>query len=201
MTIDFWDVFDTPSGGYPATLPPPLGHGAVPLNILTEYSAVIWVGNNYDGDLTLWNSSPVFLYVKFGGNLLLMTREAKSFISEEFRQYLGITWADAASSTFIQNCISVYTGLTSISVNDSTNTYVDVFLTTLATTESKLLYKETQTFSGERGLGVWKRPSAGGEFRQTGGQVVLLAFRPYRVSTQNLKTNVEYILHTFFGVQ
>ena len=28
--IDFWDNFGAPAGGYPATLPAPLGHGAVP---------------------------------------------------------------------------------------------------------------------------------------------------------------------------
>jgi hypothetical protein len=31
--IDFWDHFDAPEGGYPPTLPAPLGHGPVPSEI------------------------------------------------------------------------------------------------------------------------------------------------------------------------
>ncbi|MCU0645182.1 MAG: M1 family metallopeptidase, partial [bacterium] len=49
--ISFWDCFSIPMGGYPATLPSPLGHGKVPADILGKFSTIIWVGNNYDGDL------------------------------------------------------------------------------------------------------------------------------------------------------
>jgi hypothetical protein len=34
LPIAFWDCFDTPSGGYPSTLPAPLGHGRVPSSVL-----------------------------------------------------------------------------------------------------------------------------------------------------------------------
>jgi hypothetical protein len=51
--ITFWDSFETPVGGYPAVLPEPLGHGAVPPDTLSQFSTVIWVGNNYQGSRCL----------------------------------------------------------------------------------------------------------------------------------------------------
>ena len=63
-----------PSGGYPATLPAPLGHGAVPADVLGQYSAVVWVGNNYNGDLADWQETPIPSYLEAGGNVLLLCR-------------------------------------------------------------------------------------------------------------------------------
>ncbi|KPK95808.1 hypothetical protein AMJ80_03450 [bacterium SM23_31] len=196
-TVDFWDVFEEPSGGYPGTLPAPLGHGAVPMSVLGGYSAVIWIGNNYAGDLEPWRETPIFTYIEFGGNLLIMTREAQDFIEGEFKDYLGVNWGEVR--TEINNCIAVYPGLLNIAVN-SNHTYVDVFHTSLLDDESTLIFKETQSFFGERGLGVWKKPAAGGRFRIDGGQVVLLTIRPYRVNAVHLRANVEFILSNFFNI-
>lgn len=195
--IDFWDVFDEPSGGYPSTLPAPIGHGAVPMSVLGGYSSVIWIGNNYAGDLAPWQETPIFTYIKFGGNLLLMTREAQDFIDGEFKNYLGLSWGEVRAE--IHNCIAVYPGLTNIYIN-SGHTFVDVFHTTLLDDESTLLFKETQSFLGERGLGVWKKPAAGGRFRADGGQVVFIAMRPYRVNLVQLRSNVEFILSNFLNI-
>ena len=49
--ISFWDCFDPPYEGYPGTLPAPLGHGRIPSDIFGQFSTLIWVGNNYQGDL------------------------------------------------------------------------------------------------------------------------------------------------------
>jgi len=80
-TFDFWDNFSTPSGGYPAALPAPLGHGAVPPEVMGRYRVVIWVGNNYNGDLASWQSSPVLSYLRAGGNVLLMSRYGDQFLA------------------------------------------------------------------------------------------------------------------------
>ncbi|MFC1554744.1 lamin tail domain-containing protein, partial [candidate division KSB1 bacterium] len=192
LDIDFWDVFETPSGGYPLSLPAPLGHGEVPFEILGDYSTVIWIGNSYEGDLEIWKESPIFGYVKFGGNLILMTRRAGDFISEKFREYIGITWAE--TDVEISNCIANYPGLTNIIVN-SNNTYNDIFTANISDSESRLLFVETASFGSPRGLGVWKQPAGGGTYNQQGGQVVLLMFRPYRVNSGNLSQNIEYIVN------
>ncbi|MAF26286.1 MAG: M1 family metallopeptidase [Gemmatimonadota bacterium] len=76
--ITFWDTFAEPASGYPAILPTPAGHGAVPADLLGNYSAVIWVGNHYQGDLADWQETPVLSYLEAGGNVLLMSRRRRN---------------------------------------------------------------------------------------------------------------------------
>jgi len=122
-----------------------------------------------------------------------MTRRAQYFIDEEFREYLGITWGDREIS--ITNCTAAYAGLQDIGLT-GTQSYVDVFSTTLTSGESTLLFRN----NASQGLGVWKKPAGGGVFNPAGGQVVLLGFRPYRVNTTQLRNNVEFILDSLFNI-
>ena len=144
----------------------------------------------------------IFQYVKLGGNLLLLTRQGQDFIDEEFKQYLGIQWREETVNT-INNCIAVYPGLQDITVlpyNASGHTLVAVFSTLLTDTDSQILFEETASFSYDRGLGVWKKPSTGGQYRADGGQVVFISGRPYRMEPSELKFNVEYILSNFLNI-
>ncbi len=194
--ISFWDCFDPPSGGYPANLPTPSGHGRVPGDFLGQFSTLIWVGNNAQGDLAPWQDTSILAYLQAGGNVLLMTRSGRSFITPELMQYLGIYWEEEYFNT-ISNCLAEYPGLISIPLtgNQSANA---VFDTTLANSESRLLFKETSSFALPRGLGVWRKPAAGGEFRSDGGQFVFISGRPYRYDPDVLSSNVEFILENFF---
>ena len=194
--IDFWDCFDTPSAGYPGTLPAPKGHGIVPTEILGQYSTVIWVGNDYDGDLAIWQQTPMLDYVRLGGNLILLTRRGQNFINENFREYIGIEWRENQENA-ISNCMSVYPGLENITIfpfDASGHTLVAVFNTDITESETTLLFKETISFSAHRGLGVWKKPLAGGRYRADGGQVVFLSGRPYKMDSANLKQTITFIL-------
>ena len=199
--ITFWDCFNETGLGYPTNLPPPLGHGPVPPDTIQQFSTVIWVGNNYNGDISRWNDTPVYSYLTVGGNLLLMTRRGQDFINDALRNYLGITWREAAYNT-LNNCVSTHPGLVNMSRiggDPSTQTYCAVFDTSLATSESTLLLKETSSFSTHRGLGVWREPAAGGTHRSDGAQFVFLSGRPYRWDHDELRSNVEYILGGLFG--
>ncbi|MBD3222755.1 hypothetical protein GF314_16110, partial [bacterium] len=49
QSFAFWDNFPAPAGGYVDELPEPLGHGAVPADVIGRFSSVVWVGNNYAG--------------------------------------------------------------------------------------------------------------------------------------------------------
>ena len=86
--IDFWDHFAAPAAGYPATLPAPLGHGAVPPNVLGHYRNVIWVGNNFNGDLDSWVQTPILSYLRAGGNVLLLSRQGDVFLTEIGRAHV-----------------------------------------------------------------------------------------------------------------
>ncbi len=191
--ITFWDCFAEPGGGYPANLPAPIGHDAVPASILGGYSTVIWVGNNYNGDLAMWAETPIQSYLEVGGNLLLMTRMGKSFLDGDLTGNLGVTWAEEAAS--LGNCVAVAAGLVNIPFI-GTQSWNDVYLTGVGA-ESTLLFNDTAGFSGARGTGVWASPTGGGSFRDTGGQCVHIAGRPYRMNHSVLRKNVEYIIENY----
>jgi len=191
--ITFWDVFPEPGGGYPANLPAPIGHDAVPADILGGFSTVIWIGNNYNGDLAKWAETPIGSYLEAGGNLLLMTRLSKAFLDGDLTDYLGVTWEEEAAG--LGNCVAMAQGLVDIPFI-GTQSWNDVYLTGVGS-ESTLLFTDTAGFSSVRGTGVWASPAGGGAFRDTGGQLVHLAGRPYRMNHDVLRKNVEFILENY----
>jgi len=193
--IDFWDCFAEPGAGYPASLPAPLGHGTVPAEFLGGYSTVIWVGNNYSGDLPRWAATPITSYLETGGNVLLMTRRARSFVEGDLTGYLGVTWAEADAT--LGNYIAQIPGLTDQAfIGDQS--WNDVFYIDIQS-QSTLLFTDTVNFSQTRGLGVWADPGGVGTFRAEGGQFVLLDGRPYCMDHASLRSNVEFILSTYLG--
>jgi aminopeptidase N len=194
--ISFWDCFEETSLGYPDNLPTPLGHGYIPSDSLKQFSTVVWVGNNYNGDLTEWFDTSILSYLNAGGNVLLMTRYGQSFVTEPMRQYLGITWRESGAT--LDDCVAAYPGLSDMDKIGTQNTCA-TFDTALATGESEILFEETLTFSTHRGVGVWRKPASGGTDRTDGAQLVFLSGRPYRWNHDQLRANVEFILGGLFG--
>jgi aminopeptidase N len=192
--ITFWDTFSEPAGGYPANLPEPLGHGSVPGGILGFYSTLIWVGNDYNGDLPKWQETPILSYLEAGGNVLLMTRRGSQFLDTDLLTYLGVTWSNTNAN--LGNCVSAYPGLVDMPLT-GTQSYSDVFYTSVGA-RSTLLLKDTVGFSGERGIGVHAQPAGGGTHRPEGGRFVYIAGRPYRYNHAALRANVEFILSSLF---
>jgi hypothetical protein len=194
--ISFWDLFAPPTGGYPASLPVPLGtNKAVPADTLKQFSAVVWVGNNFNGDLEKWVSAPLLDYMNAGGNVLLLTRMGQDFLYSSLADYMGLTWAGNKWST-----LSTYVSQHPSLVNQTftgVQSYNAVFDTSFAGGETELLFKSNST-SGLLGSGAWKKPAAGGLLRPDGAQMVFLSGRPYRMEHTNLRANVETILSDFF---
>jgi len=196
--FSFWDTFSTPSGGYPAALPTPLGHGSVPGDVIGQFSTIVWVGNDYNGDLVDWFETPIENYLELGGNVLLMTRRAHNFVDASLTEYLRITWAEGASGgQELGDCTAVYPGLVDMSFLGTQN-YVDVFYTNVGS-ESTLLFTDTSGFSGVRGIGVIAEPADGGVLRPDGAKFSLLCARPYRLEHATCRANVDFILTNFFG--
>ena len=195
--ISFWDIFGEPAGGYPAGLPTPLGHGSLPLDTLKDFSSVVWVGNNYGGDLSAWYGVPVLSYLKAGGNLLLLTRMGQDFVYDALRSYLGIQWAEEKENTTRQ-ATSVYTGLVNMA-RYGTQSYNAVFDTSTVEDKSTTLFVQLSIFPTVRGLGVWSNPPEGGTLRQNGGQFVFISGRPYRYDHASIMSNCDYILTNLFN--
>jgi len=187
LEISFWDCFDEPAGGYPSTLPEPLGHGRVPAAELGTFETVIWVGNNYQGDLDAWINTSILPYLQAGGNVLLMTRQGGSFLDESLQNYLGITILDEGT---LYDCISQHPDLTDIG-RIGTQSYCAYFDPTLGHETSALLYQAEQGFNPDYGIGAIRVPDEGGRF-------AFLSGRPYRWVHADLAANVETIVGTLF---
>jgi hypothetical protein len=194
-TIEFWDNFAAPSGGYPATLPTPLGHGAVPADLLGHYRVVVWVGNNYNGDLPMWQSTPILSYLRAGGDVLLMTRQGDQFLGDSLRTYLGINWTN--TSTTLNDCIATRPGYVNQSLL-STQSLCSVFDTVRTTSESQLLFKVSSGFTPNRGIGALRIPAGGMGRRPIGGRLAFLSGRPYRWNHAQLQANVSNLLANGF---
>jgi hypothetical protein len=188
-SIAFWDLFDTPTGGYPSTLPAPLGHGAVDPAVMGQYSTVIWIGNNYSGDLNLWFQSPNLSYLQAGGNLLFMSRMAQDFFIDQLRDYLGVEWT--AASRQLYTATAQYPGLETMS-RYGTNSYNATFDIGALGPETTLLFTE-DSYTPDAGIGAW-RTNPG-----DGGELVFLSGRPYRWNRTLLRGNCELILTELLG--
>ncbi len=193
--VDFWDNFDAPAGGYPAALPAPLGHGAVPAEVLGHYRNVVWVGNNFNGDLASWQDTPALSYLRAGGNLLLMSRMGDSFLGDSLRAYLGVNWAIVSAT--IADCIATRPGLTNLTPI-GTQSLVAVFDTVLASPESELLFRVSSGFTPSRGIGAVRKPAGGAGLRPHGGRFAFLSGRPYRWDHTQLQGDVTAILTNWF---
>jgi hypothetical protein len=194
-TIDFWDVFGTPSGGYPSTLPTPIGHGDLPADVMGHYRVIVWVGGNFSGDLASWQATPILSYLQAGGDVLLMTRGGSSFITGDLQTYLGINWTTA--STTLNDCIATRPGYSNMSLLGSQTT-CSVFDTVRTTSESQLLFKAQSGFTPNRGIGVIRTPASGMGSRSIGGRFAFISGRPYFWNYTTLQNNVANLLANGF---
>ena len=193
--IDFWDHFPAPAGGYPVTLPAPLGHGPVPPEVLGHYRNVVWVGNNFNGDTDSWVQTPVLSYLRAGGNVLLMTRQGEAFLSDSLLAYLGITLTTTGAT--VTDCLATRPGLVNLT-RTGTQSLCAVFDTVRTWPDSELLFKTTAGFTPQRGLGVIRKPADGAGLRAQGGRFAFLSGRPYRWSHVPLRNDVTAILSQHF---
>jgi hypothetical protein len=188
--ISFWDIFEEPAAGYPGSLPAPIGNGQLNISTLSEYSTVIWISHNYGGDLNSWNNLHMIDYLKAGGNIILITRMGRQFISSVLADYAGLEW-NSATSNIIYNCISVYPGLNDMEFSLS-HTIIDLVKLNLTKDYSTLLFKTNESLDEELGMGVWAKPNEGGQF-------VYIAARPYLIDHEDLRTNMQYITSNILG--
>ena len=193
--IDFWDHFAAPAAGYPATLPAPLGHGAVPPNVLGHYRNVIWVGNNFNGDLDSWVQTPILSYLRAGGNVLLLSRQGDVFLTDSLRTYLGITFTNTGAT--FTDCLATRPGLLNMT-RTAAQSLCALFDTTRTRTDTQLLFKATAGLTTPRGLGVIRMPVGGAGLRPNGGRFAFVSGRPYRWTHTLAKANVNTLLGTWF---
>jgi hypothetical protein len=195
-SIDFWDHFSAPPGGYPAVLPPPLGHGPVPPEVLGHYRNVVWVGNAFNGDADSWVQTPIRPYLDAGGNVLLLCKDAQVFLDDGLLDYLGITLTDVG--VFINDCVATRPGFVANLTRTGTQSGCAVFDTVRSRADTELFYKTTSGFSPHRGVGVVRLRAGGAGLRANGGRFAFFSGRPYRWNHVGLNTATTKILSQYF---
>jgi hypothetical protein len=196
MPFSFWDAFNPPSGGYIPELPTPLGNGDIPADSLGQFSTVVWVGNNYAGDLTVWNNASILSYLRQGGNVLLLCRTGQSFLPPLRASYPGIRFAEGTTTT-INQAHAVYPSLVDMPLI-GTQDQSAVFETSYDQPEAVTLMEDDTSFSVPRAIAVWRQPDGGGVLRHSGGHFAHIAGRPYYYSHPELKANIHTILTSIF---
>jgi cytochrome c1 len=193
--IDFWDHFSAPAGGYPAVLPPPLGHGPVPPDVLGHYRNVVWVGNAFNGDADSWVQTPIRSYLDAGGNVLLLCKDAQVFLDDGLLAYLGITFTNLGAT--INDYVATRQGFVNLT-RTGTQSAVAAFDTVRSQPDTQLLYKTTTGFTPQRGVGFVRLRASGAGLRAAGGRFALLSGRPYRWTHTNLNATTTKILSQYF---
>lgn len=92
--VDLWDLFGDQGFNYqanPSIIQVIEMQRKIPSSVLQLYRTVIWVGNNYGGDLTYYDGAQVLDYVDQGGSFILATRQGTSFLTPAIRTYCGIS--------------------------------------------------------------------------------------------------------------
>ncbi len=196
LPISFWDCFDAwPGVALPANLPPALGHGAVPGEVLARYSTVVWIADDEYGDRHYWQETPLYDYLVAGGNLLVISRHGAQLLTEEFASFAGIDWAESGAT--LAAASAVYPGLVDVPLTNLQDG-IDVFWPSLGA-NGTLLMVDDAGFPGSRGIGVHAQAPGGGIHRPEGAQLVYLAARPYRLDHAATRTDCAFILEHFFG--
>jgi hypothetical protein len=190
----FWDGYDAPSGGYVSQLPAPLGHGALPPEVLGQFSTVIWVG---DSDLDLWNDTSLVSFLRAGGNVLFLGRRGQEYLHPSRSSRLGLRWAETPNAT-LGGTTPAYPGMVAMQTTNSQSGCA-VFETGFDPSGTALLWTDSQSFGVPRGVAAWRHPTGGGTRRAAGGHFAFASGRPYRWEHAALRANVRTILTQLFG--
>ena len=193
--FEFWNLFGTPGGGYPSALPAPRGEGPVPAAVLDDYSTVVWLGNDYNGDASAWLDAAILDYLNKGGNVVLLGRRGRSFLTQARINYLGVGFATTSDQT-VNNATADYPGMTTMN-RSGTQSLVSPLDPAPLQPETTILLRDSTNPAWA--LGVWRQPAGGGSLRSGGGHFVHLAGRPYRWDRISLRTNTEFILTQIIG--
>jgi hypothetical protein len=190
----WWDLFiPPPSGGRPHS-DSLLGVGSPPAWMFdtTFFDAVVWMGNNYSGDIDFWEDmeSTLMAYLEMGGSILLPTRFGSDFFFDELTAYAHISsWDTGVNPTSL---VAQHDSLTDISRTGS-QSYTDIPTTDHSSTVT-VLY-EAENYPGEDAGFIVLPNGAGG-----GGAFCFIAGRNYRWDNTELKDNIDVILRYFMGI-
>ncbi len=184
--VDVWDVFGDQGFDYtsnPNIHAVDLFKHTIPTSVLMQYQKVIWIGNNYGGDIDYYDPAQVLNYVTMGGNFLLATRLGTNFFDAPLRNYCGITsfTGDLALDTLRaldENLINIG------STGSGTNTLVH-FATLNSASEAIPFFDDNAATPYIAGFRLNK---------DSAGVFIYIAGRPYRLDNAASYADYNYII-------
>lgn len=182
--VDVWDLFGDQGFDYisnPKVQQVDLFSRNIPTSILNLYDNVIWIGNNYSGDITFYDPNQVIEYVQSGKNFLLATRMADDFFSTDLKNYCGIT--SFSGDLTAAQLIALDDNLVDMTAM-SGHTYVN-FPQLSATSEATPIFDDN---TGTNWIGGFKIK------KQNEGAFIFIAGRPYRYNNTASFENYDYII-------
>ena len=187
--VDIWDLFGDQGFNYsnnPNVQQVDLFNRAVPNSILELYQKVIWIGNNFQGDLAFFDPQQVLDYVSIGGNFLLATRMASKFFDTDLKSYCGITsfTGDLTASQLIAldpNLIDI--------PSLASHTYVN-YPTLDVNSEAVPIFDDNTSTGYIGGFKINKTNE---------GVFIFIAGRPYRYDNTASASDYEYIIDNFMN--
>ncbi len=182
--VDVWDLFGNQGFNYGANSSfqnVHLFNRNIPNSVLNLYDKVIWIGNNFSGDLAFFNSAQVIDYVQNGGNFLLATRLGSNFFNTELRNYCGIL--SFTGDLQVTDLVSLDTSLITMP-SIGTNNLVHL-VSFNANSEARPIFDDLTTNAFYAGFRLNK---------QDEGNFIYIAGRPYRFNATASYTNYDFII-------
>ncbi len=187
--VDVWDLFG--DEGFDFTSNPKvqqvhLFSRNIPTSILNLYDNIIWIGNNYSGDVTFYDPNQVIEYVQSGKNFLLATRLANSFFNTELKNYCGIDFF--SGDLTVANLISLDNNLVDMTAV-GTNSLVN-FPQLSATSEAVPIFDDNTGTNWTGGFKIKK---------ENEGAFIFIGGRPYRYDNTASFANYDYIISNWMA--
>jgi PKD repeat protein len=185
--VDVWDLFGDQGFDYAANSnihQVDLFNRSIPNSVLRLYQKVIWIGNNYQGDLSFFNTQQVLDYVAQGGNFLLATRMANQFFDANLKNYCGIT--GFTGDLTVTQLIALDNNLINIP-SASGHTYVN-FPFMDANSEAVPIFDDDTSTAYIGGFKLNKTNE---------GVFIFIAGRPYRYNNTASATDYEYMIDNY----
>lgn len=183
-TVDVWDLFGDQGFDYsanPNIQKTNLFNRNIPNSVLNLYNKVIWIGNNYGGDIAFYDPVQVLEYVQSGGNFLLATRLGANYFDTQLRTYCGIS--AVTGDLTVTDLVALDSNLVTMT---STAANSLVHLVSLSeTSEARLIFDDLISNTFYAGFRINK---------ENEGTFIYIAGRPYRFNTTSSFENYNYII-------
>jgi PKD repeat protein len=183
--VDIWDLFGDQDFDYKANQniqQVNLYNRTIPSSILNKYKKVIWIGNNYSGDLNFWDADQVLEYVRGGGNFLLATRWANAFLTGELKNYSGVSTVSGDQT--IATIVALDDSLVDMS-SLSANSFIHYVTLDTAGKAIPIFDNATTPDNWVAGFRLHKDDE---------GVFIFIAGRPYRYNNTASFQNYDYII-------